>query len=1261
MSAVSTLPPTIRTYLREFVLRARAIALVRASAMALAGFTAWLVVCCVIDRYFQLHWALRLAALIAGGGAALVMLLPRLLALARPANLVSAAAAVERQNPRFGQRLLTVTSRLLGAADYRGSDEILIRLAREVGDQVAAERTGHLVRLRGVAGPLAACMLLALLCVALARAPSLRFARLAARFVDPLADIPPVTTTTLDVTPGDCDVTQSQPLTLLVRAERLGDSPVTLFLNGDDHDWTRLAMSPAGNGRFEFNVASVDRDLRYYVTAGDARSRDYTIRVLRAPAISQFRISYEYPAYTRLSSATVTNGDGHIEAPAGTRVRLEITATEPLQSALLRLGEQRILMERGRDPSTRQANLLVRSDQKYVIDLISARDVTGSGPPGMSIQAVPDLPPQIRLARGGDSIRISPREIVPVWYEALDDYGIKSLQMQAQLNEQPAVSLPVALWGDPRRQQDKFDLDLATLPLTIGDVVQLTAIATDTAGQATRSLPLRIIISPRSIDLDQWERIGELRTAAQLCRSLLAQFEEAAKARAGADATGDHSSSDFQSAESRADRALSAASQTATLLRQSLLRATTHSHGPELSTALAAWVDAAEVESAAADDAFRLGGAPGGLPAAQRQRLGAALEQIRAVQPQIAAAAQGEQADAVLADYQNLQGARKRPVPQDEPTRRRLRETLERMRQDIAAEASQIGLDANSGDLENQLRARLAAERDAIASTRAVDFAAEAPHWAEQVHKDRQQRLGFEARLSAAAQAEALRPDADLAHARDLELASRAVAALVSSARGGRLPSQKAFDALVSDLSRLPHAHRADSGKSPAPDPQELAARSDLRRLADEPTAIATRSALLAAEDRQKDAESLALQASAASAERQYGEALKLDQAMVRRLEQSSRQDTLPAASVPAVAADRLSHQEQRVQQDMATARTIDDLGRRQDALAASGPAPAADQQRDVADQIAGIAQGHSSASALISDSAGNGRDRAASEVLAAQDQLSAMPQALAGAEAAAAGRREAAMRAGMAADEAKSSPPGQRAAADRAVAAADQNAQDAATRLNVALEAVSPRTAQAMAERLEPFAPETDAARASLMAQLSPALDALRTALRGDDVGAADRRADDARRAMEACQRDLAVAQDLLVRRDPLVAAKWYAKAAAESLSMVPPDVGHARSHQVNASMALSRAWDQSIHKAASERLASLQSLWSVLNPPPAVPAGQSPQQASPFVAAREWGRMRPQDGPDMNTSMHEADPPGFEASLKLYFEALGKAQDSK
>lgn len=1262
MTAVSTLPSPIRAYLHDFVVRARLTALARAAAVALACFVAWMIAWCLLDRFLQLHWMLRLAALLAGVIGVGALVLPRLIALAGNADLVSAAAEVERRNPRFGQRLLTVTSRLLGAADYRGSDEILIRLTREVGEQVAVERSGRLVPVRCVAGPLSAGLLLACTCIGLSRLPSLGFARLVGRFIDPLAAIAPVTTTTLDVSPGDCSVIQSKSVTIRVSTQRLGDAPVTLFLNGDDHDWTRIAMSSAGGGKFTFDVASVDRDLQYYVTGGDARSPIYRIRVLRAPTISQFHISYDYPAYTRLPPTTVTNTDGHIEAPAGTKVLLAITATEPLQSALLHVGQQSVLMDRGRDDCSRQANLVVGLDAKYGIDLISARDVAGTGPAGMSIQALPDLPPQVRLARGGDSLRLNPRDIIPIWYEALDDYGIKSLVISAQVNDQSPITANVRLWGDPRRQQDVFNFDLATLPLGIGDVVKLTAIATDTAGHITESLPLRVIISPRSIDLDAWERIGELRTADQLCRSLVAQFDDAVNARSEADAQKDHSSTAFLSAESRSDRALSAASQTATLLRQSLLRATTHSHTAALSTALADWVDAAEVEAAASDEAFRESGAAGGLPEPQRQRLRAALRQIRSIQPQIAAVGQGEQAAAILADFDNLQAARKQVIPNDEATRRRLRETMERMRQDIAADASQIGLDGNSNDLANQLQSRIAAETNVISANRPIDFTSAARQWSQELRRDPQQRLGLEGRLSAAAQAEALRPEADLPRARNLELASRAAASLGSLSRNGRMPSQQAFAHFVADLSALLEATRSNSKAHPMQE-DEWAAVQDLRRLAENPSANATRSAIVAAEDRQKEAESLALQASAAAASHQYGDSMKLDQAMVRRLQQLPQPDTQPASASTPIAAERLTHQQQAVQREMATAQTLDELGRRQEAITAdeTRPAPPSDQQREVADRIADIARNRQESSNSFSQTTGNGRDRAASEVLAAQDQLSAMPQALAAAETAAAARREAAMRSAMAVDAAQASGPDQRAAADRAVDAANENAADAAARLNVALEPVSSKVAQSIADRLQPFAPEADASRASLLGQLAPALDALGTALHGDDQSASDRAAYNARRAMESCQRDLAGAQNLLMRRDPLIAAKWFARAAAQSLAMVPPDVGHARSHQANASAALSRAWDQSIHQAAAERLASLPSLSAVLAPPPAGPAGQSNQQGSAFAAAREWGRMRPQDGPDLNTSLHEADPPGFEASLKLYFEALGKAQESK
>ncbi|HEY2586377.1 MAG TPA: hypothetical protein VGI81_11490 [Tepidisphaeraceae bacterium] len=1292
MTVLSTLPPTIRSYLDDFVARRRRVALARAAGIALAAFLIWMLAWCVVDRFAHLPGGVRLAALFVGIVAAAARIAPALLALHRQIDCVAAAEEAERQDARFEQRLVTVTSRLLGAADYRGSDDILIRLVREVGEQVAAARAHRLIPLRPAVGPWAICLALALLGCALMKVPGLGMPALMGRFLNPLADIPPVTTTHLTVTPGNRDLVQSQPLTIEVQAEQLGDSPVTLHLNDDERNWTRVTMSPAGGNRFTFALASVDRDLRYYVTGGDARSPDRLIRVLRRPAVASFRIDYAYPAYTRLAPATVTNADGRIEAPAGTRVTLTVTATEPLKTALLGVNSERLLMPQEPDDRSAQVQFVVRSTGPYSLDLISTREVAGSGPAGMMIRAVPDLPPRVRLARGGDSLRLNPRDSVPVWYEALDDYGIKSLVVRAQVNGQAPIEAPVRLWGDPRHQQDVFNFDLATLPgLGVGDVVKLAMLATDTAGHLTESLPLQVIVSPHSIDLDAWERIGELRNAAQLAQSLAAQFEEAVKAQAEVGGQKDHASAASLSAESKADRALSAASQTATLLRQSLLRATTHGRAPQLAVALAGWIDAAEVSSAAADEAFRQGGVPGGAPAHVRDRLRAAAEQVRQLRSQLATVATGEQAGAVLADFENLQVARARPVPKDDASRRRrLRDTVERMRQDVTAEAGQIGLDEKSKDLADQLRARIRESNDVLSAARPVDFASACRQWAAQLRVDPQQRLGMESRLSAAAQAEAIRPDADLIRARDLELASRATGALCIAARAGAgtAPKPELFDRFVADVDAVRHAREVDKDPSKpaaAPTVQQardaaVAAQRELISLAGDP--LAGQATTVAstnprggggsggADERQKEAENLALQASAAAAGHQYVQAATIDGTLVRRLENAPRRETTAPAveAEPAPSVDRVEHHRQAVQREMATAQQLDTLGKAEQDLAgevnATEPSEAADQQRRVAERIAQVATQSREWTASfppVSTTDANARERAAAEVLAAQEQLSSMPQALAAAQTAAADRREAAMRAGLARDAARAAPPDQRDAAARAAAEADQNALDAQARLTNALEPVSSHTADALAERLGPFAPETDAARAAILSQLEPALETLETAVQGGDVGFVDRSATDVRRAVEACQRDLALAQDALVQRDPLVAAKWYARAAVNSLSMMPPDLGSARAHQANASAAIWRAWDQSIHRAATERLSAIPSMAAVLGLPAPSAPGPGSQQGSRFAAAREWGRLRPQDAPDLNAALHDADPPGYEESLKLYFEALGKAQGAK
>src|SRR5579859_3128451 len=111
MTTLSSLSPTIRDYLDGFVVRSRRAALARSAGAALAACGGWAVLWCVADRFLQLPQAVRLIGLLGAVALALAIVVRPLMSLRRRVDWVRAAWEVERGNPEFGQRLITVTSR----------------------------------------------------------------------------------------------------------------------------------------------------------------------------------------------------------------------------------------------------------------------------------------------------------------------------------------------------------------------------------------------------------------------------------------------------------------------------------------------------------------------------------------------------------------------------------------------------------------------------------------------------------------------------------------------------------------------------------------------------------------------------------------------------------------------------------------------------------------------------------------------------------------------------------------------------------------------------------------------------------------------------------------------------------------------------------------------------------------------------------------------------------------------------------------------
>jgi hypothetical protein len=456
-------------------------------------------------------------------------------------------------------------------------------------------------------------------------------------------------------------------------------------------------------------------------------------------------------------------------------------------------------------------------------------------------------------------------------------------------------------------------------------------------------------------------------------------------------------------------------------------------------------------------------------------------------------------------------------------------------------------------------------------------------------------------------------------------------------------------------------------------------AREELARWAGE--AKEAKNASAAA--RSTELESLALRAGAEAERRDYKRVAEEDKALVQQLTDAARKpggkelpgDVSPAAAQ--VVEERIGHIQQtseKVARQMADAETVDKLGQTQEKLAQESKSSKnasrdlAGRQRHVADQIADVErqQGTAGFPAVSAGGAGasemddpNWRGRATTALLFAQEELAAMPQALAAAQEAQDRRHKTAERAAAARHEADGADAEHRPMAQRAADQAEKDADDAAAQLEKMTAPIAPETADDLAGRLAPFAPEASAAHDVVTGPLSAALKAFDSACGAGNSDGVSRAAGDALKAIDAAQKALVQAQDDFTARDPLVAAKWFARAAADSLARHPNDLRTALAHQNNVSLALSHAWDRSIHRASELRLSELPSLAAVYSPAQVSPYESAAATAlAPNAASHDWAHLHAREGDDLTATMHEADPPGFEEPLRLYFEALGKAQ---
>jgi len=309
-----------------------------------------------------------------------------------------------------------------------------------------------------------------------------------ARFWMPWKYVPPLTDTRLEITPGDAEILIAE--SLLVEAAPRGVIPEQATIVFKDQRGEKREKMAFEGGAFVFQFAALASDVRYRVEAGDAVSRNYTIKVKPRPFIESLKILCEFPDYLGLPPIEQEGRGGDIQAVTGTKVSLSIRSDSPIRAAVWRFFPERGAGDPG-SPDVADASAPATDNaEEILMELAGEREAscrfelrrngayqieatgkagTPSPPLIHSVLALPDNPPRCEIVLPGRDASIPPDQKFPVHARATDDYGVRTVELLlSDDGKQWRVGDSRSFPPGGRALTEAFEIDPASLGLEIG-------------------------------------------------------------------------------------------------------------------------------------------------------------------------------------------------------------------------------------------------------------------------------------------------------------------------------------------------------------------------------------------------------------------------------------------------------------------------------------------------------------------------------------------------------------------------------------------------------------------------------------------------------------------------------------------------------------------------------------------------------------------------------------------------------------------------
>lgn len=487
----------LRTLVEGNRARWRRLILLEALGLAVAVPLAYLWMVFILDNLVHLPgWGRFLASVTFISGVS--FLIYRLAARFRQQRLSEdqVALAMEQRTPGGVQNRLINALQL--ARDSRGPAQLSEAVVEENYERLKQATLKQAAQARPAIIRLSVAGVLVLVGVIFALVRPAHFGNAAARILLPFAAIDPIYRTTLTVEPGNIEAAGDVTIRIRIHGERPESLTVFREVKGKRSSDV-VPISPDAN-EVEYVFRNVEQTTTYAVRGGDFTSPYYRIEVPTPSLLSMARVTYRFPAYTKLADKRVECAGGDLEALQGTVAEVTFVLDRPAATCSL-------VLTGGAPNATPQAKELTRiSATEFRGEITFAdgismyqletqqegRDIHRSNPYALRVHK--DQPPKLEL-RGLERVAdASVDAVLPLSIAASDDYGLDKVGLfYRRLTEPPTTGevspkpmtddwKAIETWpaGGVLNLKVNHDLVLAALGIAEGDRLELALRASDT-------------------------------------------------------------------------------------------------------------------------------------------------------------------------------------------------------------------------------------------------------------------------------------------------------------------------------------------------------------------------------------------------------------------------------------------------------------------------------------------------------------------------------------------------------------------------------------------------------------------------------------------------------------------------------------------------------------------------------------------------------------------------------------------------------------